>query len=400
MIMLIAAIAVVVIAIAAVWALTAPGGDENDSNDETESTTVTVTDVLGREVTVPKTIARAGAHGMSMTGLMAMFDGDHWKVADTGLISDAPVSLERHAMDLSKIKGIGSRTYTAEDIEKIVDEKLDVLFVNVMSYSNEKDNMDTLSAQVPIVYVDPKFDANQTFIHDGIMDPDSKKSIEVMGEILNMQSTAKRVVDGISSISAELYNNSGLTEKNTIWVAYSHGGSLTTTYMSGNMFEKIIGTKFAYNATEADKQSSPGSIKLDPEVIGTFPFDTYVFSDGCAGHIEGTESQNLLASLFTNGKTKAYIVPQCAVYSLPWDAAMIVSYMYKAFIYDCYSMDELRQKCMNVMSVMYGDDGPSCFNTVEQISKGLFDAIGYEMPYFAELKIVKDSDGTYSVQKA
>lgn len=394
---------VVVVAAVGGAVLVINNGSDDGGNSSDDDTTTTITDVLGREVTVPKEVTAAGTHGKSMAQIMLMFDSDAWKVTDKNTISTLnKFTVEKYVMGTDTFDVVGQQPYASEDIEKLAGMDLDVIFVNVQCYDIEKDNLDILNKAVPIIYVDWCHAEGQTFIKEGAIHPTCKQSLEIVGEVLGMEDRADELVDGIDKLAGEIYVKSGTTANKSVWAAFAHGNNLSMSYVPGSLWNSATGMSFAYTGSESAASSSKelDGVILDAEEIVTYDFDAFIFFDGLANIINNADAQKVLASLYSTGHTTAFLLPKVMYYAVSFNALLIDSFFLKTYMYGGMTESEFEDKIDEIETLLFGDDGPKAFDSLSAASLSAYSDLGYNVPYFIELEIISNGDGTYGVTAA
>ncbi len=197
----------------------APSVSESASQTEAASEAAapeeqTVTDMLGREVTIGATDTIVSLAPSATEILFALGAGD--KVVGVDASSNYPEAAQ-------DIEVVGD--YNGPDVEKVVALEPDIIFCGNTLQTEQISNLENLGMTVVAT--------------EAVAFEDIPKSIEMMGDILGKQDEAQTVVDNIDAAIAEAEANAP-AEAPTVYYAMSYGDMGNWTSGPGSFINTMI----------------------------------------------------------------------------------------------------------------------------------------------------------------
>lgn len=250
-------------------------GSKAASNTKVESEKITVTDVLGREITLDKAAKKIIATGAGALRLYCYVGSPDKVVGIENIdksngagktnknkkqsLAEMPRPYMMANKSLTELPSIGQGgPDNGLNVEKILEVKPDVIFT---TYAGDKAAVDKLQEKVGIPVVALDYGKISTF------DPKVYSSIKIIGKVIGEDKRANEVVDYMEKCKNDLNDRTKDIPKNKKPSAYA--GALA--YYGAHGIESTQGNYSLFNAVNAknvvDELGKTGSIMLDKEKL-------------------------------------------------------------------------------------------------------------------------------------
>lgn len=243
-------------------ALTINGcGIQTAQNNSDGSKKITVTDMLGRQVSIAQPVEKVVAVGPGALRLYCYVDGINKLAGVEQMEKDDPIGkpylLANPSLTSLPVIGSGGPN-NAPDAEKILSVKPDVIF---STYNTDQSSVDVLQAKTGIPVVTLSYGQVSVF------DPSVYQSLELIGEVVNQEQTAQGIVDYMEECRNDL-------DERTKDIPDDEKPSVYVGALSFRGTHGIESTQGKYALLEAinaknvvDETGRTGSIMLDKEKI-------------------------------------------------------------------------------------------------------------------------------------
>lgn len=237
-------------------ALPSSGGEDGDAED-----TITVTDMLGRKVTVKKDIKRVVAIGPGALRLY-FYVGEKDRLAgieqfEKDNTTGKPYLLANKSILELPVIGLGGPN-NSPDAEKLLAAGPDVIFT---TYTTEKSAADELQEKThtPVIAL--------SYGETAVFDPVLYDSINLIGTVIGEQERAEEVVNFFEKAREDLYNRTKNVEENEKFSTYIGGLG----YRGAHGITSTRGNYVLFNAVNvinvADETGRSGSVMIDKEKL-------------------------------------------------------------------------------------------------------------------------------------
>lgn len=230
------------------------GSANDDADDNDSSAEVTLTDMTGREVTLPKSATKVFAAGPPATAMVYSFDPDHLAGWNSKVSDSQREFLTPEAADLPVLgRAFGDQgdfnpeTLLEADVDLIVDAgNLDE------EYQSGADDLQEQTG-IPVIQLstDPE---------------DLAEAYSILGEALDDEDRAEEIGEKVERILDDLQKGSdNVTETKSIY--YGQGENGLNTAPAGSIHSRVIEMIGATNAADVDLDSESGRAEVDFEQV-------------------------------------------------------------------------------------------------------------------------------------
>lgn len=405
---LLAVVMAIIIVVAGVGLYIATG-DRNNGGDN-PSGGETVTDALGREVTIPDDLD-GGIVVLGSSGplrFVSMFDVfEHIIEIDKGDITDAKNGRGysyAYAYDEFDVEtqSHADNSLDAITAERIGNKSPSIVITVASVWNKDLSNFETLSKKCAILVLNTPNMKSMTE-EDGTVAKYISDNITMLGKVFKQESRAAELIEGINGILKDIRSLSGDAQE-SVYVAgvtISGSNSLDTTFPKYMPFD-ITGVTNAYNGT-----STENKVILNVETITLMDMDMIVIDPSSSDKIIGNEaSQSVLKYLYgiNNDDDKTNDIPLYITVPIVWDhinydGVLASSYCLDYLVYRTMTLDEVKEKIDSVFTLFYGENGKDVFSDMCDFFDGKSAANGQEMPLLSQVTIVKNGNG-YALEAA
>ena len=381
---LLAVVMAIIIVVAGVGLYIATG-DRNNGGDN-PSGGETVTDALGREVTIPDDLD-GGIVVLGSSGplrFVSMFDVfEHIIEIDKGDITDAKNGRGysyAYAYDEFDVEtqSHADNSLDAITAERIGNKSPSIVITVASVWNKDLSNFETLSKKCAILVLNTPNMKSMTE-EDGTVAKYISDNITMLGKVFKQESRAAELIEGINGILKDIRSLSGDAQE-SVYVA---GETITG---SNSLDNKVI---------------------LNVETITLMDMDMIVIDPSSSDKIIGNEaSQSVLKYLYgiNNDDDKTNDIPLYITVPIVWDhinydGVLASSYCLDYLVYGTMTLDEVREKIDSVFTLFYGENGKDVFSDMCDFFDGKSAANGQEMPLLSQVTIVKNGNG-YALEAA
>lgn len=281
------------------------GGCIPKSPANSASQTITITDLVGREVTINSTVNKVVAIGSGTLRLYCYVGSAEKVVGIEQLEKDNPIGrpyiLANPSLTSLQVIGPGGPN-NSPDAEKLLAVKPDVIFT---TYASEKSVADELQLKTGIPVVALSYGKVSTF------DPDVYESIKLIGKIIGDEKRAKEVVDFMKECESDLDKRTkdiSDAKKPSTYV-----GALCMKGSHG--IESTQGNFSLFNAVNAknvvDETGKTGSIMIDKEKLIEWNPDKIFIDFGGLSIVQEDYNKNFkfykTLAAFNNGEIYSFL---------------------------------------------------------------------------------------------
>lgn len=401
---IVAAIAVLIIVIAAVGAFTVLSGNDDKASEGGN----TVTDALGREITIPENTEN-GIVTVGSTGPLrfaSMFDvyNDIIEV-DKGDITDSKngraysYAFDYYRMDY-KTQSHADNALDASTAESIAKKNPSLIITNQSVWNNYTVNFELLSKQCTVVVLKDQQMKYMTSEDGGLADY-FEFNVNLLGKVLKKEKRAEEIVSGIENILKDLrsYNGTSETRVYVAGVTISGSNPLNTTFPAYIPFS-LTGITNAYNLG-----STANKVVITEEEVALLDMDMIVVDPSSSDKINGNlSSQYVLKYVYgiNNDSDPTNDIPIYITFPIVWDSinydcALASAYYLSHLVYGKLTLDEVKEKVQHIFDVFYGEENSEhIYEDMESFFVTKSSGASQKMPLPGEVRIAYDSaNGMY-----
>ena len=368
------------------------GGTSSQSESSTSTTTVTITDLANREVTVDTAninkVVCVGAGALrlySYVGDMNKLSGAEDIDRSTGVAGSNPfASASRPYYDVNKELlqtlpscGLGGPMHQSAEADKILLCEPDVVF----SLYTDPDAAETLQEAlggIPVIVL--KYGSNSVF------DDNIKKSLRVLGTVLNKSEKAETLINYIDTTKEELENKTkdvADEDKKSVYIGCLGNWGKQSIYSTSTSYPlfTVSGIK---NALEGNASVTQGNV--EPASFVACNPDKIILDAAGVDLFKTTYNEDPkrfeAMDAFINGEIYLQM-PYNAYYTNLEIALMDAYYDASVAFEDLYADFDLEAKCREISNAFLGVD---CYESIISAtsSHGGFQRISNPSEFFAE----------------